>query len=73
MPFHLESIPITYRRYMFIAFALFGALFIFEPTTGMVSWILEYKLEVFPFLSVKNLLGFGLFYLTLAIIYQQVT
>lgn len=68
----LQRISWQHKRYMFIALTVLGGLLIFEPTTGIVSWIFDYKLEFAPFLGVRNLVGLGLLYLSIAITYQQV-
>ena len=51
---------------------LVGAAFVFEPTTDLVKWIFDYKLEEFPLLGIRNIVGVTLFILFIAIKFNQV-
>ena len=69
----LEKFKWHHRRMMFTILSALGGLYLFSPTSGMVSWIMQYQLDFAPFFSVQNLVGLGLIYLMIAVIYQQVT
>lgn len=72
MVMNLEKIPSETRRYVFMGVTALSSLFLFEPFTSLVSWIVDWKLEEFPIFGVRNILGFLIFVLFIAITYRQV-
>ena len=57
MAFGVEKLGWAKKHWLFvIAFGLAG-IYLFQFTSEIVSWLVSYKLDDFPFISVKNTIG----------------
>ena len=70
MAFSLERLGWLRKQWLFLIIVFLSALYIFEFTSGLVSFLIDYRLdEPFTFIAVRNILGvfllilFVLFYL----------
>lgn len=68
----LDRLSWRQKQYIFTATAVLTGLYLLDITNELVGWIFEYKLDFFPILSVKNVIGILSLWLAIAIIYQQV-
>lgn len=61
--FGFEKLGWMQKQWLFLFTTLLAGLFIFEFTTDMVSFVLNYRLELLPFFSIRNIVGilFGIF------------
>lgn len=72
MPLGIERVGWRTKNYVFRFAALFGALYLFSLTNDLVKPIVDYQLDELPFFSVKNILGFLLFIMFIALVYHQI-
>ena len=73
MVFELERLGWIKKQWLFLIIVLLSALYIFEFTTTLVSFFVEYRLdEPFSFIAVKNILGVFLFILFVLFYLNQI-
>lgn len=70
--FGLERIGWTQKHIAFVIIIALSAAFILEFTSGIVAFIVNFSLELMPFVSVRNILGFSLFILSVSIYLNQI-